>query len=208
MPAIILLTGKRFGRLLVTSRDEEHVGKKVKWKCLCDCGKRTSVDGWHLKNGGTKSCGCFARDRTEEIKTDGLTHGMSKTREYYTWGSMIQRCTNKKSKDYKHYGGRGITVTKRWFMFANFFLDMGLKPEGFQLDRLDNNLGYSKENCKWVPRKTNAQNSRNSKIWEVNGLKFQSLSDAAKHFNVDNKTISRWCNEGKDGCYCHKKYDR
>ena len=89
-----------------------------------------------------------------------LRHGKNGTPIYYTWGSMIKRCTNKNCWNYKNYGGRGIKVCERWLIFMNFYEDMGEKPEGLQLDRIDNNLGYFKENCRWATPSVNGANRR------------------------------------------------
>jgi hypothetical protein len=205
MPAIIDLTGKKFNRLVVMKRGVSKT-KKIKWVCKCICGVKKTIDGNHLKSGAIKSCGCLKKEANKKIGIKSFTHGKTKTKEYYIWGSMIQRCTNQKNKNYKDYGGRGITVHKDWLSFKTFFADMGEKPENHQIERINNNLGYSKNNCKWATKKENSQNSRTSKLWVIDKLQFNSLSEAAKHFDVDNKTISRWCNGKKQGCYCRKKY--
>lgn len=139
-PPRIDLTGQVFGMLTVV---EYRRGKKGKWICACECGNTAAASARHLKSGATKSCGCFrsiaARARRGEKRPGiAITHGMSKTPEHRTWTQMLNRCRNKKSPSYPRYGGRGISVCKRWEKFENFFADMGHRPEGTTLDRIDN----------------------------------------------------------------------
>ena len=148
-------TGQRFGRLVV----QQLLSKKpvAKWKCLCDCGKETEVWGGHLKSGVTRSCGCLVVEFNKSQKT---THGMTKTRTYKSWRSMINRCTLPCMGSYKYYGGKGIGYDPSWQSFDNFLSDMGIRPEGTSLDRIDNNKNYSKENCRWSDAKTQANNRK------------------------------------------------
>lgn len=90
-------------------------------------------------------------------------HGMTETPEYNCWKALKNRCLNPKNIQYKNYGGRGITVCERWLNFINFYEDMGNRPEGCQIDRIDNNKGYCKENCRWTTNKINNRNRRNNK---------------------------------------------
>ena len=152
MSALIDLTGKRFGLLTVIERTPDSP-KNPKWLCVCDCGKESVVWGGNLRRGLTKSCGCAqALPR----------HGMARTAIYKAWHGMLQRCDNPSHGAYKHYGGRGISVCHRWRDFSNFIEDMGVRPDGLELDRIDNDGNYCKENCRWVTHKVNCQNTRRS----------------------------------------------
>jgi hypothetical protein len=156
MSKIIDLTGKRFGRLKVISR-QVNSSNPVKWLCLCDCGNSHIVDGAKLRSNESRSCGCLKI----ELQT---THGKSETKEYYIWCAMIQRCENKNNKRYKDYGGRGISVCERWRnSFSNFYSDMGAKPNGMTLERVNNSKGYSPKNCCWATRETQQRNMRKPK---------------------------------------------
>lgn len=98
-----------------------------------------------------------------------VTHGKSYSKEYNTWSSMKARCINKSSSKYSAYGGRGITICTRWFVFENFFDDMGPQPKGMTLERIDNDLGYSPENCKWASMAEQQRNKRNNVYLTYNG---------------------------------------
>lgn len=167
------LIGQRFGMLIVTAPVADAVHGRARWRCVCDCGTPHEVSSNSLKGGNVRSCGCYRRGHNWN-RSGGKTHGQTflKTEDgrrrvtplYATWSSMIQRCTNPKSKNYKWYGARGITICAPWMTFANFAEDMGpTRPDGMSLDRIDNNLlvdSYSKANCRWATQVVQVQNSR------------------------------------------------
>lgn len=170
MSEIIDLTGKRFGRLVVIAY-AETVGKqgnrKIKWLCQCDCGKTKTIAGNSLNSGATKSCGCLAKESTSKRS---ITHGMSNTQAYTAWTNMKTRCNNPSGHDIKNYSNCGIIVCKHWLnSFENFFEDMGKPPKGKSIERIDNNKGYSPENCKWATRKEQMRNTRYNRLVSYQG---------------------------------------
>lgn len=155
--AFVDRTGQRYGRLLAVKRVENDKHGKARWECLCDCGNTTVVAGGDFKK--TQSCGCRG---LEILAQRNLTHGMSEDTMYGRWCNMNTRCYNPNSPSYPRYGGRGITICDRWTHFENFYADMGEPPfEGAQIDRIDNDKGYSKDNCRWVTIKENNRNRGN-----------------------------------------------
>lgn len=158
------LTGQRFGKLLVISRDEDYVspnGNRItRWKCACECGSTASVNGTELSR-GTKSCGCVQRQSARDRQTK---HGKCGTRLYRIWKGIVVRCTNPNHHTYKNYGAKGITVCDEWRTFEPF-LEWSVAngySDTLSIDRIDNSKGYCPSNCRWASTSQQANNtSRN-----------------------------------------------
>ena len=173
------MIGKKFGRLVVQKEGVKN-GRRLVYACLCECGRSVSVLGESLRSGNTKSCGCL---NVEIVKGLFTTHGMCKTKTYYTWIDMIQRCTNPNNSRYSDYGGRGITVCKRWLKFDKFYKDMGEKPAGLTIERIDNESGYFKENCEYITYSEQARNRR-IKSSNTSGITGVSLNKQRKKYQA------------------------
>ncbi len=151
MGELVNLEGKVYGKLSVLSLN--CVDRRAYWNCKCDCGNFTVIASYKLQSRHTKSCGCLYKKHLHSINR-------KPTPTYRSWQMMWQRCTNPHEIGYKYYGGRGITVCKRWEEFINFLEDMGIRPEGKTLDRIDSDRNYGPNNCKWSTPKEQANNRR------------------------------------------------
>lgn len=151
---VLDLTGRRFGKLQVVRRSGYVKAGQTRvpaWFCVCDCGRRKVVRGNSLKSGNTTGCG---RCKT----SSNLRHGLTGTRVWSIWCSMLSRCLNPRASNYARYGGAGIKVCARWKTFENFLLDMGEPPTGHSIDRIDGSGDYRKSNCRWATAQTQSAN--------------------------------------------------
>lgn len=182
------LLGKKFGKWLVIKRAAPSSTKRgVNWLCRCECGSELVRRGTQLryaeKKGVNQSCqSCGA--------TYGNTkHGFSRTPEYKAWIGLIDRCTNPSNQAYKHYGDRGIGVCERWIKFDNFFEDMGERPsKKHSLDRIDNSMGYSMENCRWATSKTQNRNKRGNHLITFDG-QTKSVTEWAEEIGINRHVL-------------------
>jgi len=171
------LTGRRFGRLIAV----EYLGKKgtaALWRCVCDCGIEKVFHRSAIASGHTQSCGCIRKESPNRI-----THGMAGTLTYKTWAGMVQRCTNPNEDSFRHYGGRGIKIDPRWLDFDNFLADMGTKPKGMSIDRIDNNGNYEPGNCRWATPSQQHNNMRSNRLLTLNG-RTQNVTQWANELGV------------------------
>ncbi|KKL89402.1 hypothetical protein LCGC14_1915050 [marine sediment metagenome] len=156
------ITGLRYGRLVVLKENRRIKDEPLKWLCQCDCGNTVSLRAIDLKSQNTQSCGCFRRETTSKtFMTHGNTKNYTNTPEYAAWKRAKKRCYNRNDKSYKYYGGRGITMCKEWLnSFEQFLKDMGKRPDGLTLERVNNDGNYEASNCKWAIWKEQRNNRR------------------------------------------------
>lgn len=183
------LTGMKFNRLTVIEREFCKASKRTLWKCKCDCGKVVVVDSYKLRNGLTKSCGCFNKEQRKKFINKCVTHNKTHHPLYHIYNGMKARCYRKNNNHYKYYGGNGIKVCDEWLGkhgFMNFYkwsYEHGYRESDFQrnklsIDRIDVNGDYSPDNCRWVDNFVQANNKTDNRLIEYNG---------------ETKTITEWC---------------
>jgi hypothetical protein len=155
------VTAQRFGRLVAIKQDSKYRGS-VMWLCRCDCGNMVTVRGFSLRGGYTKSCGCLhslGRWTTNQHKYK--THGMTNTPEYISYRDAMNRCRKTWRKDYSRYGGRGIEF--HFYSFQQFYAEVGPRPPGMTLDRINNEGHYEPGNVRWATPQQQRRNQRPAK---------------------------------------------
>lgn len=206
-PKVKITVGQKFNNWTVIKElKEKDINGCYLYECICICGKTLSVKSTSLNKGRSNGCGC--------CKYNNRTHYKSKSKEYRIWSSMRERCNNPKNKYYYNYGGRGITVCERWGKFENFFEDMGIKQGKLSLDRIDNNKGYSKENCRWATKFEQDNNKRNTifinTVFGRISIREASVLSSIKHSTISFRIKLGW--PEKDlllpimSCYHKKEY--
>lgn len=195
------LENEKFGRLTVVELSKSKNGKAY-WLCKCDCGNTRVINGYKLRSGETKSCGCLRKETTSKMRK---THGITKKSLHNAWINMKTRCNNPKYNEYERYGGRGISYCKEWESFDNFMywaIQNGyqeLKDKNgrtqLTLDRIDNNGNYCPENCRWVTALEQSRNKSNNKRYEYKG-KMYCLSQLAEISFVNVDTLRRRIKNG------------
>lgn len=162
----------------------------------CECGTERWVVIYDVTSGKSKGCGCkgFSAFITA-AKRANTTHGATKTREFCAWTELRRRCRSVERHDSINYSGRGITFDSRWDIFDNFLSDMGLRPDGYSLDRIDNNKGYSKENCRWASRKEQERNKRTNRIITI-FCEQMPVCAACEFYGVSSGTVYQRLNRG------------
>lgn len=182
------LTGQKFGKLLVVRRSEKRTkAMKAMFDCVCDCGNQKTVTGRNLVSGASQSCGCGVAKSAVERFTK---HGRTKHPMYSRYNSMMARCYDEKNWEYANYGGRGITVCDRWVdSIDNFIADMGEPPtKEHSIDRVDNDKGYSPENCRWATKKQQSENRRVTYMFTMNGVT-KSAADWSRDLGMTKKGV-------------------
>lgn len=188
------LAGQKFNRWTVISFS--HIkNRKAYWFCRCDCGEERIIMGSSITTGGSQSCGCA---RVDFVTDKNTTHGLSKHILYSVWQDLHARCKGYNPDDIPCYVNKGIIVCDRWNGpegFVNFLEDMGERPEGTQIDRIDNSKGYSPDNCRWVTCKENQRNRGTNRNITFNG-KTQCMSAWADDTGLSKGVIKSRLDKG------------
>lgn len=194
---VIDMTGYETGRIKVVERAGKNKSGNILWRYECSCGGGGIATADAIRR--MKSCGCIRKENGKDFFHNfNITHGESRTRIYTIWGNMINRTSNKKNKDYKNYGGRGITVCEEWknyLTFKKWALENGYS-DTLTLDRIDNDKGYCTGNCRWADEETQNNNKQQSRKIEYKG-KIKSVEQWAKEYNINRSTLVNRLNKGK-----------
>lgn len=172
----INLVGHKFGKLTVIAHAGTNARRCAMWACACACGGTLVTAGINLRRGATNSCGCLMSESKKR-------HGKTNTPTWNSWRAMFKRCEQVTHPHYRSYGGSGISVCDEWRTFEAFFADMGERPEGKTIDRINPSLGYFKENCRWASAVEQIANRKNAVL-----LSIGNLAKTARQWSIDTGT--------------------
>lgn len=188
MPSVIDMKDKTFNYLKVIEREGSTKSGEATWLCECTCGTKKILPGSKVRNGEIKSCGCMKKELSGE---KNRKHGMRKTRLYRIWQGIIQRTTNKNNSEYCDYGGRGIEVCTEWRSdfesFKKWSYENGYS-DNLTIDRIENEKGYSPENCRWITQKNNCRNKRNNHCLTYKG-ETKTIAEWAEITGIEKATL-------------------
>ena len=190
MSQMIPMIGKRFGRLVVVAEGEKKAtSRSCRWVCRCDCGNITPpIDGYKLRKGESQSCGCYKNDLLIERS---YRHGLCNTRIHRIWVNMKTRCYNPNHRYFHRYGGRGITIFDEWLNSLTSFYDWAIAngySDNLTIDRIDNNKGYSPENCRWTTARNQNNNRGCNVLIEING-ETKTIAQLAEESGLSYRTV-------------------
>lgn len=195
------LIGERYGRLVVIGEADRRRAPcgvtERRFVCRCDCGNIKTIAAQTLRSGSAKSCGCLRREMVEEKNT---THGKSKSKLYRVWSSMKDRCLRNGARQFKDYGGRGISICDEWKnSFESFekWATANGYAEGLTIERIDNNGNYSPGNCKWIPRSEQSKNRRMNHYLTFNNST-RTIQDWANEIGINRCTLREYCKKYGD----------
>jgi len=184
------MIGQQFGRLQVIAQ----ASGRRNWQCRCACGGGKVVRADHLRAGLIQSCGCIRSETSARRNIERRTHGHASDRArsptYRTWQSMLTRCFNPNADNFDDYGGRGITVCERWLSFEAFLADMGERPGGTTINRLDNLRGYEPGNCQWATPVEQQNNKSDNVVIAAEGRE-QTMAEWAREKGLGYQTLRK-----------------
>lgn len=200
MPKTKPMIGKQFGLLTVVAEAKKPIGRRqAHWICRCDCGAITNpIDGFKLRSGEIKSCGCYKRELTIKRNTK---HSLCNTRIYRIWVGMHERCYNRNSPKYHRYGGRGICVCDEWLNDIEAFYEWAMAngyQENLTIDRIDNDGNYEPSNCRWSTNEEQCNNREHNILITIGG-ETKTIAQWAKETGLKYRTIHARYNRGWTG---------
>ena len=198
MKEAIDMTGEKHGRLTVVERAGTNKDNRATWRCICDCGNQVTKSRPYINRSSNPSCGCAFKEMVAKRGKNNKTHGDTDSRLYTIWKGMRYRCKNKEDAAYEYYGGRGIDVVDEWndsYRVFKEWAEANGYSEELSIDRVDNDKGYSPENCRWTDITTQNRNRSNSVRVKLNGVSV-SVKEASEATGINEWTIRYRHNNG------------